>query len=108
MKDLNTILERIRTSRDIYDTCKLSQVAEQSTILRELSVCYSELTDHRIKAREDWMFYYFEHQGSNAAKEKYADYKIPELYLIRRTMESTKVLIDSVRSTLSSAKADNS
>lgn len=106
MKDLNTILERIQTAKETYDTLKLSQVSDQSQILRELTVSYHDLSDHRISAWEDWNYHYFEHQGSNAAKEKYADFKVKELYLIRRTMESTKVLIECVRSTISAAKLE--
>lgn len=106
MKQLETILERINKAKDDYDTLKLSQISEQSEILRSLSICYSDLNDHRIKAKETWDYHYFEHKGSNAAREKYADLKCSELYLLRRTMESTKILIESVRSTISAAKLD--
>lgn len=106
MKPLDEILERINKAKDAYDILKLSQISEQSEILRSLSISYSDLNDHRVKAKETWDFHYFEHQGSNAAREKYADLKCSELYLLRRTMESTKVLIEAVRSTISAAKLD--
>lgn len=103
MKPLEDILSRIVQARETYDTCKLSLRAEQSEILRELSVSFADLTDHRISAREDWMFHYNQIDGSNPVREKYADHKVPELYKIRRVMDATKILIDSVRSTLSKA-----
>lgn len=105
MKPLQAILERIRTAKSTYDTLKLSQVPDQSEILRELSVSYHDLNEHRIEARENWMFHYNEAKGTNAFREKFADHKVPELYLIRRNMEATKILIDTVRSTISAAKS---
>ena len=106
MKPLEEILNRIQAAKEAYDTLKLSQVSDQSRILRELSISYHDLNDHRIDTREDWMFNYNEAVGSNAYREKYADHKVPELYKIRRVMESTKVLIECVRSTISAAKLE--
>lgn len=108
MKDLETICTDISQAVDNYHTLKLSQVSEQSEILRELSVNYAYLTDHRIKAKEDWESFYFQSKGtSHAAKQREADQKAPELYMIRKLMDSTRIVIDSVRSTISAAKHDN-
>lgn len=107
MKPLIQVLDRIQQAKETYDTLKLTQVSDQSQILRELSISYHDLSDHRIEAREEWMDYYNEAKGSNAHKERYADSKVPELYKIRRIMESTKILIDSVRSTISAAKLES-
>jgi len=103
--NLEEVLKRIREARDKYDTLKLSLVPDQMEILRELSVCYSFLSDFRIDAKEEHNNFYFQSNGkSHASKEREADKQCPELYLIRRSMESTKVLIEAVRSTLSGAK----
>ncbi len=107
MKPLNEILERIQVAKETYDCLKLTQVSDQSRILRELSVSYHDLNDHRIEARENWMFHYNESKGSNAYREKFADHKVPDMYKIRRVMEATKTLIECVRSTISAAKIDN-
>jgi len=106
MKDLNEILSNIQEAKGNYDNCKLSLVADQTEILRMLSLAYSDLSEHRIEANEKWNIEYFKQQGSNALRSKEADRIVPELYLLRRTMESTKILIDTVRSTLSSARSD--
>ena len=106
MKDLDKILKNIRDAKDEYENCKLSLVADQTEILRKLSIAYSDLSEHRIEANDSWNIEYFKQQGSNALRSKEADRIVPQLYLIRRTMESTKILIDTVRSTLSSAKND--
>ena len=101
---MEQILQRIRNARDRYDQCKLSLVADQTEILRELSVCYSKLSDYRIEYHEAWIDIYNISTGTNASKEREADTKVKELYMLRRTLESTKILIDTVRSTLSVAK----
>lgn len=104
MTELNEVLNKIIEARNKYDTCKLSLVAEQSEILRDLSVCYSELADYRIEYHESWLNVYNRTSGTNAAKEREADNQVRELYKIRQIMTTTKELIISIRSTLSSAK----
>jgi hypothetical protein len=106
MIDLQDVLTRIRENKDKYDNCQLSLVADQTEILRSLSISYSDLSEHRIEENNNWNEAYFEAQGSNAFRSKEADRKVPQMYLLRRTMESTKILIDTVRSTLSTAKMD--
>ena len=105
MKNLNTILERIESAKERYDTLKLSFISDQMEILRDLSVSYSDLTEHRIEATEVHRGYYFKsEEKSHAAKEREADLKCPELYLIKRNMDDCIILIKAVTSTLSSAK----
>ena len=106
MKPIEEILSKVREGKGQYDNCKLSLTADQTEILRTLSLAYSDLSEHRIEANEKWNSIYFSKQGSNALRSKEADKEVPELYMIRRTMESTKILIDTVRSTLSSARSE--
>lgn len=106
MKELTDILNRIIENKDKYDMCKLSLLPEQTEILRALSICYSDLSEHRIEENNRWNTEYFKAEGTNAFRVKEADRNVPEMYLLRRTMESTKILIDTVRSTLSTAKMD--
>lgn len=108
MRTLEEITDRIKEARDRYELCKLSQVADQMEILRTLSICYHELDEYRIDAYNLYMDYYNKKDGSNPIKDKYASTKVPELYLLRRTMESTNLLIKAVISTLSTAKQINS
>ena len=104
MRELTEILERIQRARDYYDQCKLGLPADQSEVLRALSVSYSELADYRVEYHNAWLDAYNEAQGTNAAKEREADNKVRELYLCRQIMATTKELISSIRSTLSTAK----
>jgi len=106
MKTLEVILKSIRDAKELYENCKLSLPADQTEILRTLSLAYSDLSEHRIEANEEWNKVYFSKIGSNALRSKESDKEVPHLYMIRRTMESTKILIDTVRSTLSSARSE--
>lgn len=105
MKDLKEILANIDNCIEKYETCKLSFVADQSEILQTLSTNLHWLEQHRVKAHADWMSYYFNSKGkSNAEKEREAELKCPELYMIRHFIASGRLVFDSVRSTLSANK----
>lgn len=105
MRDLSAILEKINNAIDRYEVCKLSFTQEQSEILRDLSTGLYYLSEHRIKANEDWVRAYFESNAtSSTAKEREADSKVPELYKIRHFMTSGYKVLESIRSTLSANK----
>ena len=100
---LEETLEQINKAVDDYHTLKLSLVSEQSEILRNLSTGLYHLELFRVEAHEKWQSVYFNSEGkTNAAKEKEADFKVPELYKIRRIMTGAKIVTDAVRSTISS------
>ena len=102
MRDIDQILN---TSIERYESCKLGLTSDQSEILRDLSTSLHWLEEHRIKAYADWMSYYFNSKGkSNAEKEREAEQKCPELYMIRHFISSGRLVFDSVRSTLSANK----
>lgn len=105
MRDLKDILAVLNASIERYETLKLGLVADQSEILRDLSTSLHWLEEHRVKAYADWMSYYFNSKGkSNAEKEREAEQKCPELYMIRHFIGSGRLVFDSVRSTLSANK----
>lgn len=104
MKDLNEILSDISKCIDDLEVKKIGFIQERTEILERLSFNYYWLTEHRDKAHKDWMSIYFQASGSNAAKEKEADNEVPELYTIRHFMSSTKLVIDSLRTSISANK----
>ena len=105
MKDLTEILEAINNSVDRYENCKLSFTQDQSEILRDLTTNLFWLAEHRVKFNEDWMSVYFASKAtSSAAKEREADFKVPELYKIRHFMTSGNKVLDSMRTTISASK----
>jgi hypothetical protein len=106
MKSLNEILEAINKNVEEYETKDLGLTHDHSKILRDLSSNLYFLTEYRIKAHEEWLGVYFEISGSNAAKEKEADYKVPELYRIRHFMTSGFKVLESMRSTISANKSN--
>lgn len=105
MKPLNEILEAINEAVDKFESCELSFTHKQSEILRDLSANVYFLTQYRIEFHKEWMKVYFESKAtSSAAKERDADYKVPELYTIRHVMSSANKIIDSLRTTISANK----
>lgn len=105
MKLMTEILDQINDANEKYENCKIGDTHTQSEILQKLSTALHSLTTHRIKAHEDWMSAYFNSKGSSAAaKEKEADFKVPELYLLRQFMASGNKVLDSLRTSISANK----
>lgn len=102
MKDLNEILSNINKAIERYENCKLGLVHEQAEIARDLSVNLHLLTAHRKQAHEDWLSVYMNSKAnSSAAKEREADIKVGELYMIRHITTSANKVLDMLRSTIS-------
>ena len=105
MKDLSKILENINSAIEKYEIQKLSLTIEQSEILRDLSVNFHWLAEHKIDVNKKWNWSYFNSkEKSVAGKERQADYEVPEMYTIRQILTSTKIVLDSIRSTMSANK----
>lgn len=105
MKPLNEILTAINASIEKYEITKLSFTHDQSEILRDLSTNLYYLTEHRVQYNNDWLSVYFSSKaGSGQAKEREADFKVPELYKVRQFMASANKVIDSLRTTISANK----
>lgn len=108
MKDLLTILNDINTLIDDYHNMQLKLVKHQSEILRRLTSNLYFMEKHRIEAHEKWQSMYFQSKGtSGAAKEREADFKVPELYQIRRIMTGGYKVVESLRSTISIYKSES-
>lgn len=107
MRQLQDILTEFNELHEKYSTLQMKFVREQSEILRGLSCVYKEMADHRIIYHEKWMSHKYNSTAkSNAAKESEADMKVPEIYQLRHIMSSCKMVIDSVRSTISIYKQE--
>lgn len=97
---MNKILAKIRASVTQYEKVDMKLLVVQADILRELTCNLFYIEAYRTKAHEDWTESYHESVGSNAAKAREADKAIPELYLLRRVMESGYRVCDAIRSTI--------
>lgn len=107
MRDLISILFEINKAVDDYNTLQLKQITEQSEILRRLTTNLYWLEEHRIQAHKKWHSIYFQSTGkTNAAKEREADNKCPEIYQIRRITTAAYKVVDSIRSTISAYKRE--
>lgn len=104
MKDLNGILESVVSANDRFRTLKLSQVHEQSEILRDLSCAYSDLILWKDHYRNAWLDAYNSESGSNAKKEREADSKVREYEKIKDLLRAIDNQMDAIRSTISANK----
>lgn len=105
MKPLDKIIEAINESTEKYELCKIGDTHTQSEILQSLSANVYFLTEYRIHFHKQWMKSYFESSGgSSAAKERFADNDVPELYTVRHMMASGNKVLDSLRTIISANK----
>lgn len=105
--ELLPVLTSINALIEKYHTLNLKLVNEQSEILRGLITNLYFLEKYRIEAYEKWQSVYFQSNGkSGAAKEREADFKVPEIYQIRRIMTGGYKVVDSLRSTISIYKKE--
>lgn len=107
MKQLEEILSNIRASIDTYEGMFLEDYKKLSEILRILTANLFYLESHRINAYKKWHDVYFNcKETTNAAKERIADKKVQELYMIRRTMHAAYKIVDGLRSQISIYKKE--
>jgi hypothetical protein len=105
MKPIDEILLRVNKTMDSIEQTKIGATHNRTEQLEDLALCFHWLTEHRDKAHKDWMSYYFGSKAnSSAAKEREADMRCPELYTIRHLMTSVKLVIDSLRTSISANK----
>jgi len=103
--ELTEILSNINNLIEKLDTLQLGLTHDRVEVLDKLAINYHRLTEHRDRAHKDWMSVYFNSKGnSSAAKEREADMRVPELYTLRHLMASTKLVIDSLRTSISANK----
>lgn len=105
MKPLDKIVEAINESTERYEVCKIGDTHTQSEILQSLSANVYFLTEYRIHFHKEWMRAYFESKApSAAARERYADNCVPDLYTVRHFMASGNKVLDSLRTIISANK----
>lgn len=101
---LAEILNNIEGAILRYKNLNLSEVSEQSDILRDLGVNLYLLAQERANAKERWLSAYMSATGSNAAREKQADNAVPERDKIRYLYDAATRVETDIRSTLSERK----
>ena len=91
---------------DTYDGLSFSDKMETAELMKDMAVCLSYLTMHRIDAQKEWNSIVFNHQGTNASGERHADENVPQLYELRRIHEAGKAILDTMRSQISLLKSE--
>lgn len=91
---------------DRYEKIAFYDVSATSHAMKDLAVCLSYLTMHRIKYQKEWNAAVFNFEGTNAAGEKHANEKVPALYKLRRIHEAGKSILDTMRTQISLLKQE--
>jgi predicted outer membrane protein len=97
-KELEAILDDLKTAGDTYDAMYLKDVDSLSTVLRMIMSANFYLVEYRVEAHERWLDVYNETSGTNAAKTRVADTEVKELYQIRHISRISEKVADSIRS----------
>jgi hypothetical protein len=91
-----------------YDNLPFDQKMKSAELMKDMAVILSYLTMERIEVQKKWIAFIFNQKNtmSNAAAEKLADSKYPELYQLRRIHEAGKAILDTMRSQISLLKQE--
>ncbi len=87
MKEFTEVLLNIDTIIENYESGVFRPLNDYS---RELSCNMYFLIKHQIEFKSLWNAAYHRHEGTNAAKERYADDTVPQLYMCRKIWEAAK------------------
>ena len=104
MRDLHDIQEQVEEVNERYRGLGVSLTLPQTEMLRDYSVIYGDLAEHRIFYNNEWLDIYNMTTGTNAHKTREADSKIREMYFLRHTMNVVKTKMDVLRSLISANK----
>lgn len=97
--DLLIINYKATSFDDSRNTCEL---------MKDLAVILCQMELHRDLAYKKWTGVVFNSsEGSNAANERIADQKVPELYLLRHIMKGGYTTLDVMRSQISYLKKES-
>lgn len=85
---LEEVLEKISEIVLIWNSGQYKDLHEMR---RQITSNLFFLSHYQIEAKKEWMFKYYNcNEGSNAAREKWADMQVPELYQCRKISETGK------------------
>ena len=86
--DLKKVLERISEIVLDYNSGTYKDLFKMR---KDLTANMFYLSHHQVEAKKEWMYkYYNSPEGSNAAREKWADNNVPELYQCRKIYDAAK------------------
>ena len=86
--ELEKVLDRISEIVLVYNSGEYKDLFE---LRKNLTANMFYLSHHQVGAKKEWMFKYYNcKDGSNAAREKWADMQVPELYQCRKIYDAAK------------------
>ena len=103
---MNEILDKIDEIIIEYDGGKWYSADDLRLILRSLSVNYYYLTKHNIEYAQSHNMVIYNFKGSDAAGQRFAELKVPELRKTRKLLMAADRVINSIRSEISILKKE--
>jgi len=90
-QQLNEVLDTISDIVEEYESGVWVNAERLKELHRILTSNMYYLTKLQIEFNQDWnRKYYLSSESSNAAKEKFADKEVPELYMCRKILDAAK------------------
>ena len=103
IKWLNAFDSRV----DAYGKLQWNEGPKISQYMKDLTVILCHLEHERKEAHEKWNSIVFNFEGSVSRAEIEAHEQVPELYQLRRIMNSGYRVVDAMRSNISFIKKEN-
>jgi hypothetical protein len=101
MDNFQAVLDKISEIVQRYDSPEILQDEKLKDMHRHLSANLYFLNEHRIAFKKSWDAYYSQSkEGTNAAKERYADRMCPERYMARRLFDAGENVLISINNQL--------
>ena len=102
-KILNTISEIITH----YESGEWVSIDDLRLLLRRLSANHYYLTKYNIEYARAHNMEIYNFKGSDAAGQRFAELKVPELRITRKILSSVDRVLNSMRSEISIIKLEN-
>lgn len=101
MHNFEDTLKNIREVVDTYRSDIVLQDEDYKRLHRKLSSNLYDLNEHRVEYKKQWDAYYAQSkETSDAAKGRFADRMIPELYLCRKIDRAGESVLISINNQL--------
>ena len=98
---MKEILDKISEIIIKYDGGEWQSVDNLRLLLRSLSANYYYLTKHNIEYAQSHNMVIYNFKGSDAAGQRFAELKVPELRKTRKILYATNIVINAIRSEIS-------
>ena len=98
---MESLLDRLTECVLYYESEAWKETGKLNDLLRQVTSTLFHLESHRAKYHSEFVKIQYNFNGSAAGGKVLAEHKVPELYTLRRIMESGYKVCDAIRSNIS-------